>query len=74
MVILSICHFNQEFLNSSDIYATSKRATCNAVQISTGENVLTAAVKEVSDGKKDYCECYKGDFVDIMNDERKINF
>lgn len=53
MVILSICHFNKELLNSSDIYATSKRATFNAVQISTGEKVLTAAVKEVSDGKKD---------------------
>lgn len=31
-------------------------------RINTGEKVFTAAVKEVSDGKKDYCECYKGDF------------
>lgn len=56
MGVLSRCHLNEELLNSNDITmhrdATTKKGHhFYAVQVSTGEKVLTAGVREVSDGK-----------------------
>lgn len=51
MGVLSRCHLNEELLNSSDITmhrdATTKKGHhFYAVQVSTGEKVLTAGVRE----------------------------